>query len=155
VVLTYNEKGFYGHPDHIAVNRITLAAMEASGSPAQFPETGLPPWLPARLYYTAAPRSRFVKMKEHLEQRGQRFDWDVDFLATPDDQVTAWIDVHPFVAQKLRAIYSHRSQVGPKSFVSRLHEPLRTEVLGTECYVCVTGCEGLSRHEDLFHGLRA
>jgi len=27
VVVTYDENGFYGHPDHIQANRITLAAI--------------------------------------------------------------------------------------------------------------------------------
>ena len=28
VIMTYNEHGFYGHPDHIQAHRITLAALD-------------------------------------------------------------------------------------------------------------------------------
>ena len=45
VVVTYDENGFYGHPDHIQANRVTHAALEECG-------------IPAKLYYTAMARSR-------------------------------------------------------------------------------------------------
>ena len=44
VVVTYDENGFYGHPDHIQANRITMAALEMSG-------------LTPKVYWTTAPRS--------------------------------------------------------------------------------------------------
>ena len=44
VVVTYDENGFYGHPDHIQANRITHAALAESG-------------VPTKLYYTALARS--------------------------------------------------------------------------------------------------
>ena len=45
VVVTYDENGFYGHPDHIQANRVTRAALEQSG-------------IAAKLYYTAFGRGR-------------------------------------------------------------------------------------------------
>ena len=45
VVVTYDENGFYGHPDHIQANRVTRAALAECG-------------IPAKLYYTAVARSR-------------------------------------------------------------------------------------------------
>ena len=35
VVVTYDENGFYGHPDHIQAHRITMAAIELVDSPAK------------------------------------------------------------------------------------------------------------------------
>jgi LmbE family N-acetylglucosaminyl deacetylase len=43
VVTCSNEYGGYGHPDHIQVNRVTVAAFHAAGNPTQYPELGLPP----------------------------------------------------------------------------------------------------------------
>ena len=45
VVVTYNENGFYGHPDHIQANRVTRAAIEqcgvqASSSTPRSPDPG-------------------------------------------------------------------------------------------------------------------
>jgi mycothiol conjugate amidase Mca len=155
VVITYNEKGFYGHPDHIAVNRISQAAVEAASDPNRYPQIQWPPWQPLKFYYTGVPKSRLLKFKEYLEARGEEVWFDVDFLGTPDGEITTRIDVLPFLDRKLRAISSHRSQIGPNSFVSRLPEDLRKEGFGNECYVCVQGCPaGADLEEDLFHGLR-
>ena len=44
VVVTYDENGGYGHPDHIQVHRATVAAVNSTG-------------IPAKLYYSAVPRS--------------------------------------------------------------------------------------------------
>ena len=42
VVVTYDENGFYGHPDHIMANVVTRAAIELAASPQ-------------RLYYPVVP----------------------------------------------------------------------------------------------------
>ncbi len=57
VVVTYDENGFYGHPDHIQANRVTQAAIEESG-------------VPAKLYYTAVARSLIRGFGEILEEAG-------------------------------------------------------------------------------------
>lgn len=35
VVVTYDENGFYGHPDHIQAHRITMAAVERTNIAAK------------------------------------------------------------------------------------------------------------------------
>src|SRR3954451_3717984 len=35
VVVTYDDNGFYGHPDHIQANRITMAAVALTDTPAK------------------------------------------------------------------------------------------------------------------------
>ena len=44
VVVTYDENGFYGHPDHIQAHRVTMAAIAERR-------------IPAKLYFTAVARS--------------------------------------------------------------------------------------------------
>ena len=58
VVITYDENGGYGHPDHIQAHRVTVAAFDLSGDPGYEPELG-EPWQPAKLYYSAIARSEF------------------------------------------------------------------------------------------------
>src|SRR5690625_1696919 len=50
VVTTYDERGGYPHPDHVKCHDVSVAAFEAAGDPAQYPEAGQP-WQPAKLYY--------------------------------------------------------------------------------------------------------
>lgn len=154
VVITYNERGFYGHPDHIAVNRITLAAMKASGDPSSYTSIPWPPWNPKKLYYTAMPKSRLLFRKKVTEERGETVNFNIDLLGTPDELITTWIDVEPFLDQKLRAITSHKSQIPPWHFVSQLDESMIKESLGVECYMCVQGCPEGVRENDIFHDIR-
>ncbi|MFN8536296.1 MAG: PIG-L family deacetylase [Thermomicrobiales bacterium] len=42
VLITYNEDGGYGHPDHLQSHKVTAAAYDAAGDPARYPEAGDP-----------------------------------------------------------------------------------------------------------------
>ena len=54
VVVTFNEYGGYGHPDHIAMHQATVAAFHLAGDPDYLIE-GFPPYAPQKLYYTSIP----------------------------------------------------------------------------------------------------
>src|SRR5262245_27326525 len=69
VLVTYDENGFYGHPDHIRAHQITVAAYEGAGDPARWPEAGTP-WQPTKLYYTAVARSRIKNLGRVLSEAG-------------------------------------------------------------------------------------
>src|SRR5919197_4570411 len=55
VVITYDERGGYGHPDHVRAHQVAVAAFEAAGDEHRFPTAG-PAWAPKKLYYTVFPR---------------------------------------------------------------------------------------------------
>ncbi len=152
VVITYNERGFYGHPDHVAANKVTNLALEEARNPGP---RGEPPWEVPRLFYTAAPRSRLLKLDQVLRTKGNTgLPYPVDVLGTQDDEITAWIDVREVLHLKLKAISCHRSQLGPHSLFSRLPSSLYEEALGTECYVLAKGTYGIQEKiSDLFWGL--
>lgn len=154
VIVTYNEKGVYGHPDHVMAHRVTTAAFQASGDSTRYPEEGLEPWRPAKLYYTAIPRSRLVKMEEFLRGNNEEPGFDPDYLGTPDEKITTTIDVKEYLPLKIEALNCHQSQVGPHSFFRRLPPEFREEAFGFEHYICANGCDGSDRKEtDLFEGL--
>src|SRR5215475_8820503 len=69
VLVTYDERGFYGHPDHIKANQITVAAFEAAGDPTRWPDAGTP-FRPAKLYYTAVARSDIKNLGRVLSEAG-------------------------------------------------------------------------------------
>ncbi|MDX6199368.1 MAG: N-acetyl-D-myo-inositol-2-amino-2-deoxy-alpha-D-glucopyranoside deacetylase, partial [Actinomycetota bacterium] len=69
VVVTYDEKGGYGHPDHIQAHRVTAAAFDRAGEPTYAPETG-EAWQPDRLYHTAIPKSVLQAGIDHLKEVG-------------------------------------------------------------------------------------
>ncbi len=69
VIVTYDQTGGYGHPDHVNAHRITVRAMDMVADPAFRPELGVP-WQPKKLYYTAISRSRLMRFAEEIEKRG-------------------------------------------------------------------------------------
>ena len=154
VIVTYNENGFYGHPDHIMANRVTLRAFDAAGDP-EFPGAqDLEPWRPAKLYYTAVPVARLRLFYEMTLERGEEPGFDPEVLGTPEVELTTVIDIRGHLPQKLKALFSHKSQIGPDSFFKRIPEQWREEAFGFEYFVCVKGCRPSGRKEkDLFEGL--
>ncbi|GAA1942989.1 PIG-L family deacetylase [Kitasatospora viridis] len=148
VVVTYDENGFYGHPDHIQANRITTAALELTG---QTP----------KLYWTTAPRSRMRQFGEVLRESG--VDWpepDPEEAATmpqiglPDEEITTWVDTAEFGSQKYDALAAHASQ-GENIFFLRMGKERFTELMGVETFLRVQDPTGAPVPEnDLFAGLR-
>ena len=154
VVVTYNEKGTYLHPDHIMANRVTLHALQASAD-ARF-EIGeaLEPWQPAKLYYTAIPLERIRRMHRIVTERGEEPGFDPDVIGTPENKISTVIDVREYLSQKLEALNCHQSQMNPNSVIRRMSEEMRVEAMGYEHFECVQGCTAADTKEtDLFEGL--
>ncbi|MBN2146346.1 MAG: PIG-L family deacetylase [Anaerolineales bacterium] len=132
IVVTFEPNGGYGHPDHIAIHRHTVAAFHAAADPHQYPDLGRA-WQAARLYYTAIPRSFFEEMRSSLQAMGEDssdFERFEDF-GWPDEQVTAVIDVSNSVESKWEALNCHRTQFGPGNLFRRLPEEQSKQLM---CY---------------------
>ena len=139
LVFTWDPNGGYGHPDHIAVHRHTLAAFEQAGDRAAFPGSGVP-WSPVRLFWGAFTMKRFAGMYLELERRGMlpdpidqerraRFD---RAMQEPDPPVSLVHDVSDLIDEKRRAAGMHRSQFGENSMFARIPEDLRDRFYGEE-----------------------
>ena len=145
VVVTYDENGFYGHPDHIQTHRVTMAAVEQTG-------------IPAKVYWTTAPRSKMEEFEKLLKELGA--DWEPNAdpsepeVGLPDEQITTWLDTRRFGEQKFDALAAHASQ-GENIFFLRMGRDRFTEIMGIETYVRVQDRTGAPLPEDdLFAGLR-
>jgi len=140
MVVTFDESGGYGHPDHMAIHRHTVAAFQAAGDPSQYPEhlvMGLKPHVPQKLYFTALPRRFFRGLVQRLKEMGfadriAGFDWESRGI--PDELCTFEIDVSAYVDIKLQAFQCHRSQLSPNSTFSRIPPEVRWDFMGTECF---------------------
>jgi N-acetyl-1-D-myo-inositol-2-amino-2-deoxy-alpha-D-glucopyranoside deacetylase len=165
VIIAPNEQGDYGHPDHVKANRVAVAAFEATGDGACYPEAG-PPWQPSKLYVSAFPRSGVERWSDIMRQAGvespftSRTFTDVDGnpidLMTPDDQVTTEIDVAAFAEKKRDALFAHRTQFGDDHFFRRLPEDLMQQLWTHESFRLVRGrvtAPAGERETDLFAGL--
>jgi mycothiol conjugate amidase Mca len=156
VLVSYDEVGFYGHPDHIQANRITVAAWEAAGDAERYPELALEPWSPLKLYYSTVPRSRWAEFPERLRAAGIELpeldegrEW-----GTPDELVTTIVDAAQSVEKKRLALMAHRTQMGANVIFSRMPPWLFDELFGTESFVRVASrVEAPEREDDLLAGL--
>ena len=160
VVMTYNEIGFYGHPDHIQANRITSAALL------------LIDYEPT-LYYNAIPDSVMEMMRARWEEEGRRqvqedaakgivrepegpptIDGEPLDMGTPDEKIGATIDVSSVTDVKYDALAAHASQIGDSFWLKMSQEEFR-QAMGTEWFVRVTNPQGLEGNvTDIFAGYR-
>jgi LmbE family N-acetylglucosaminyl deacetylase len=144
VVVTYDEHGFYGHPDHIQANRITMAAAEATG-------------IPKRVYYTAIPRSALADFVETVRAAGVEFPEPVDEdpeFGTPDELITSTIDCATVTDRKFDSLAAHASQ-SDNIFFLNLGRDVFGSLFGEEYFVRAWDRTGTPVPEDdLFAGLR-
>ncbi|MEU6955218.1 PIG-L family deacetylase [Streptomyces sp. NPDC045714] len=160
VVVTYDENGFYGHPDHIQAHRITMAALEM---------TELTP----KVYWTTMPHSMLRRFGEAMREfhedlpqpdsepeRQPEPEPDpagadaMTEIGLPDDEVTTWVDTTAFSGQKFDALAAHASQ-GDNIFFLKMGKERFGDLMGTETFVRVQDATGAALPEkDLFAGLR-
>ena len=143
VVVTYDEFGFYGHPDHIQAHRVTMAALAAAGTTP-------------KVYWTTMPHSAMAEFARVAREQGVDMELPADGpqIGLPDDEVTTWVDVAAHAQQKYDALAAHASQ---EENILFLRMPMTdfTAVMGVETFVRVQDVTGADVPEDdLFAGLR-
>jgi N-acetyl-1-D-myo-inositol-2-amino-2-deoxy-alpha-D-glucopyranoside deacetylase len=164
VLVTYDDFGGYGHPDHIQAHRVATYARELAAAPSFSTELGAP-WLIEKVYWTAFPVSVMRAGIEMLKAAGEDTgfaaqDPDEIPFACPDEFVTTAIDGGEFADQKLRALRAHATQISTEEGFFALSNNLGSQVMGTEYYRLVAGAasgpfDELGRETDLFNGIGA
>jgi N-acetyl-1-D-myo-inositol-2-amino-2-deoxy-alpha-D-glucopyranoside deacetylase len=138
VVISYNDVGGYGHPDHIQAHRVAVGGFEAAGDPARYPEAG-EPWAPSKFYEIAIPVSVLRAGYDALKELGEAAPFgitDPDELTfgTPDEQVTTEIDAREQLPAKLAAMRAHRTQIAVDGMFFALSNNIGQGAFGIEYY---------------------
>jgi LmbE family N-acetylglucosaminyl deacetylase len=122
VVVTYDEHGFYGHPDHIKANVVTRRALDLATSPQ-------------RLYYPVVPASVLKEFVEGAKANDVFLPaWVLSAeLHVCDDLVASTMDVRAYAKRKQLAIATHASQVDNAELVT-MSDELFTMLFGIEYY---------------------
>jgi N-acetyl-1-D-myo-inositol-2-amino-2-deoxy-alpha-D-glucopyranoside deacetylase len=160
VLVTYDEIGGYGHPDHIMAHRVAMAAAERAGQPGGDGE----PWTVAKIYWTALPKSVLQRGIDALRAAGDETFFDgvesADDLpmGNPDDEVTTAVDGREFAPAKDAAMRAHATQIAVDGPFFALSNNVGMEMLGVEYFKIVSGMLGGERdadgrETDLFAGL--
>ena len=163
VVVTYDENGGYGHPDHIQAHRVAMGAVEKAADPTYRPELG-EPWDVAKVYWSCVPRSVLQSGIEAMAEMGESFFEGVSSaddlpFGVSDDVVTAAVDGRKFADRKDAAMRAHPTQIKVDGPFFALSNNLGLEVLGVEYYQLVRGERGPAGpspegwEDDLFAGL--
>jgi LmbE family N-acetylglucosaminyl deacetylase len=142
VVVTYDENGFYGHPDHIMANVVTRRALDIATSPQ-------------RLYYPVVPTSILQEFIEGARAKDVFLPaWVLSAgLNVPDELVASTMDVRAFAKRKQLAIATHASQVDNAELVT-MSDELFTMLFGIEYYQRAWSRDVTANDKtDLFGGL--
>jgi LmbE family N-acetylglucosaminyl deacetylase len=142
VLVTFDETGGYGHPDHIAVHYHAKAAFAAAADPGQYAEqiaAGLEPHQAKKLYYTAIPRRFFraavAKMKELGIEVPERYRQRLEQpFGLPDEACTTDILVRDFWDTKQAAVHCHATQLNPDSIFAALPPEVMRDLQSCECF---------------------
>ncbi|RBY94996.1 N-acetyl-1-D-myo-inositol-2-amino-2-deoxy-alpha-D-glucopyranoside deacetylase [Blastococcus sp. TBT05-19] len=164
VVVTYDENGGYGHPDHIQAHRVAMGAVAAAADPAYRPDLG-EAWTVAKVYWCCMPRSVLQRGIDAMAAAGDQTFFegvtsadDVPF-GVPDEQVTAAVDGSRYAREKDAAMRSHPTQIMVDGPFFALSNNLGLEMMAVEYYRLVQGERGPAGagpegwEDDLFAGV--
>ena len=159
-IVSYDENGNYGHPDHINAARIARGAYQASRGE---------PWQVARFYEIAFVRERWFEMMGSMKERGIALPWDMDAVTDapaadalnpsnaaaldqvadaieageseaiefgrPDAEVTTRVEVSAHLAAKRASMDCHKTQRQDLGWLLDLPEDLADRALSPEYFV--------------------
>ena len=157
IVLTLGQDGVYGHPDHLALHRLVVAAYGAAAGGDRFPtERFGAPWRPARLFCAAFPRGMFRPQYEQMTVSPEASSMrgvDPDKLGVEPSDVAAAIDIRPVAERKLAAIAAHRSQLADGDPYRLFPGEIVRRLLTTELFTLNAGEKPAGRLRALEAGL--
>ncbi|UGQ09462.1 N-acetyl-1-D-myo-inositol-2-amino-2-deoxy-alpha-D-glucopyranoside deacetylase [Yinghuangia sp. ASG 101] len=160
VLVTYDEIGGYGHPDHIQAHRVAMRAADLAADPAHGEGEA---WEVAKVYWNAMPRSVVAAGLERMRAEGHELPFDaveVDDLpfVVDDALVTTAVDATPWLDAKVRALRSYPTQVSTDDGFFALSNNVGQSIMSVEHYRLVRGDRGPAgadgREDDLFAGVR-
>ena len=131
IMITYDEIGGYGHPDHIQAHRIAMRASEIAD------------WKIQKIYWNTMPKSVLAEGIAKMKEIGSDFFGaetidDLPF-AKDDEFVTTLVDGSKFVDQKLAAMKAHETQIALDGPFFALSNNLGLQIWGDEYYTLVKG----------------
>jgi mycothiol S-conjugate amidase len=138
VVVTYDERGGYPHPDHIKTHQVSVEAFAAAGDRDRYPEAG-EPWQPLKLYYTCAySKEYFEAIYRAMTARGLESPHG-EVLKGWDDSQPSWaittrVPCAGFFPARQQAMLAHATQVDPDGPVFSCPLELEQEAWPTEDY---------------------
>ncbi len=153
VMITYDEIGGYGHPDHIKAHQVAMRGAELASNAG---------WTISKIYWNTMPRSVIQNGIDKMKEVGSDFFGaesadDLPF-AKPDELVTSLIKAPEYVDKKMAAMKAHETQISVDGPFFALSNNLGLSIWGDEYYTLVKGEKAApfdsdGRELDLFSGV--
>jgi LmbE family N-acetylglucosaminyl deacetylase len=158
VIMTYNEYGFYGHPDHIQAHRITLAAIELLDYEPTLYFNAIPDsvmarfrerWAQEEREKTAADAAKGLVREPEASRDGEEVP-----MGTPDADISAAIDISEVTDAKFDALAAHQSQIAESFWMKMCREQFK-QVMSTEWFIRILNPQDVEGCvDDIFAGYR-
>ena len=162
VLVTYDDFGGYGHPDHIQAHRVSMYAVLLAEAPTYRRDLG-EPWRIDKVYWTAFPRSIVRAGIEAMRAAGETTgfaEMDPDDLpfAVDDELVTTAVAAPDHLQRKMDALREHATQVSVDGGFFALADNVGAQAFATEYFRLVRGeragpFDADGREVDLFAGV--
>jgi N-acetyl-1-D-myo-inositol-2-amino-2-deoxy-alpha-D-glucopyranoside deacetylase len=163
VLVTYDQFGGYGHPDHIQAHRVATYGASLAAVPSYRPELG-EAWDIAKIYWGAMSLNRMREGLRALRAAGDTTSFegmDPEGAMPPfmvaDELLSAVVDANDFADAKIRAMKAHSTQIAVDGPFFALSNNLGNQVWGTEFFRLAKGRQGpvneAGLETDLFAGL--
>jgi N-acetyl-1-D-myo-inositol-2-amino-2-deoxy-alpha-D-glucopyranoside deacetylase len=162
VLVTYDEWGGYGHPDHVQAHRVSTYAAQLAAVPSYRPELG-EAWEIAKIYWNAMPESWLREGLRRLRAAGDTTtfegldpDGELGRWVTPDRFIDCVVDGGEVVERKVTALKAHATQIIVDRGFFALSNNAGNQVWATEAYRLAKGVRAPGEdgvEHDLFAGL--
>ena len=150
VMVTYDEFGGYGHPDHIQTHRVAMRAAD------------LAVWKIQKIYWNIMPKSVVAQGMAAMKEQGSDFFGTDNIDELPfvkdDSFVTTVMHAPNQVEKKMAAMKAHATQISLDGPFFALSNNLGVQVFGDEYYTLVRGeksgpFNNRNFEQDLFAGV--
>ena len=163
VMVTYDEFGGYGHPDHIQAHRVATYAASLAAVPSYRPDLGEPHDI-AKIYWGAMSATRVRQGLRDLRAAGDLTTFEgmdpegeLPAFMVEDDALSALVVADDFVDAKMEAMKAHRTQIAVDGPFFAQANNQGDEIWGSEYYRIAKGTPGPTGPDgleaDLFAGL--
>lgn len=160
VLITYDENGHYGHPDHIQAHRVATYAASLAAIPSYRRDLGAP-WRVQRTLWIAMAESMVRTMIAQAREAGESdeffdsIDLDSDeppMMSVRDSEITVRIDGYPYAGQRFAALRAHATQIRADEFFFKFQDAPPGPIWD-ECFRFAGGTPFDGPADDIFAGL--
>ena len=163
VLVTYDEFGGYGHPDHIAAHRVAMYAATLGAVPSFRRDLG-EAWEIDKIYWGGMSESRMRAGLRSLRDAGDTTTFEgmdpdgaLPRFVVRDEDLAAEVDGGVHVQSKMAAMRAHATQITVDGPFFALSNNVGDSVWGTEFFRIAKGTHGeldeRGLETDLFAGL--